>query len=76
MFAPQCYLDPSIDVCVPSPPLFGGGSLFKFCNVRAKYKLVALHKGWMVDTGGLKYVERRSVIVVMKLTPNKPDELI
>jgi hypothetical protein len=51
-------------------------SLIKFCNIRAKYKLVALHKGWMVDTGGLKYVERRSVIVMMKLTPNKPDELI
>jgi len=62
---------------VSSPPLFlGGGSLIKFCNIRAKYKLVALHKGWMVDTGSLKYVECRSVIVVMQLTPNKPDELI
>jgi len=30
----------------------------------------------MVDTGSLKCVELRSVIVVMKLTPNKPDELI
>jgi hypothetical protein len=49
--------------------------IIKFCNIRAKYKLVEHHKGWIVDTGSLKYVELRSVIVMMKLTPNKPDEL-
>jgi hypothetical protein len=51
-------------------------SLIKFYNIRAKYKLGALHKGWMVDTGSVKYVELKSVNVMMKLTPNKPDELI
>jgi hypothetical protein len=60
----------------PLPTLFGGGSLIKFFNIRAKYKLVALHKEWMVDTGSLKNVEPRSVIIMMKLTPNKPVELI
>jgi len=50
--------------------------LIKYCNIRAKYKLVALHKGWMVDTSRLKYVELRSVTEMMKLTANKPDELI